>query len=57
LVRVFGKRVLEERPWRVAKNGKIFEIKGTLVKHSKGGVAEIEINQMNAEVVSLSHGK
>ncbi len=49
--------MLEERPWRVAKNGKIFEIKGTLVKHSKGGVAEIEINQMNAEVVSLSHGK
>jgi hypothetical protein len=57
LVRVFGKRVLEERPWVVVKKEKVFRISGTLMKHARGGVAEIEINQRNAEVVSLEHGK
>jgi putative effector of murein hydrolase len=57
LVRVFGERVLEERPWVVVKKEKVFKISGTLMKHARGGVAEIEINQRNAAVVSLQHGK
>jgi hypothetical protein len=57
LVRVYGKDVLEERPWNVTNNGDVFRIEGTLMEGTLGGVAEIEINRTNAEVVSIIHGK
>jgi hypothetical protein len=56
LVRVYGKAVLNERPWNVTKKEHIFKIEGTL-NTPLGGVATIEINQSNAEVMSIVHGK
>ena len=59
LLRVYGERVLKERPWKVTKNDGTFIIKGNWKewKGHKGGVASICINQKNAEIISITHGK
>ncbi len=55
LVKVYGKIVLSQRPWNVTKAGKVFTISGTMPKNSYGGVASIEINRTNAQVMSIIH--
>jgi hypothetical protein len=56
LVRVYGKEVLDEKPWNVTSIKRGFRIEGTL-RASKGGVAEIEIDRTNCEVILIAHGK
>jgi hypothetical protein len=56
LVRVYGKAVLEERPWKVTLKNGVFRIEGTL-HYEKGSVATIEIDQANARVVRIVHYK
>ena len=60
-VKVYGERVLAERPWKVKleKDDSIFFIEGTFnaPKGARGGVGEIRIKRSNAEVVSILHGK
>ncbi len=60
-VKVYGERVLQQKPWKVKseKDDSIFFIEGTfnLPKGTLGGVAEIRIKRSNAEVVSIMHGK
>ena len=60
-VKVFGEKVLGERPWKVKleNDDSIFHIEGTynFPPERKGGVGEIWIKRSNAEVVSLMHGK
>lgn len=55
LVKVYGKHVLNQRPWQAEKTGKVFKISGTMPKNHYGGVARIEINQSNAQVMSIMH--
>ncbi len=64
LVKVYGEKVLKQRPWIVTENKTEFKIKGNFhqnLKHSrkarKGGVAEIVIKKSDAKVLSYIHGK
>jgi hypothetical protein len=68
LVHVYGNKVLEQRPWNVTKTNSTFKFEGTLPKPKidaaestivtvKGGVAELEIDRINAAIISISHGK
>jgi hypothetical protein len=57
LVRVYGKKVLGQRPWNVTKGESAFKIVGSLPKGWDGGVASIEINRRNAQVISIIHEK
>jgi predicted neutral ceramidase superfamily lipid hydrolase len=52
LVKVYGKQILGDRPWHVKKHGKVFRIRGT-VHTDLGAAATIEINQTNAQVMSV----
>lgn len=56
LVSIYGKEVLEQRPWIITNNKTEFTIRGTL--HSLiGGVAEISISKADARVIKYRHGK
>lgn len=57
-VKVYGERVLSERPWKTAleQDDSVYHIRGTL-KTTKGGVPEIRLKRSNAEVISICHGK
>ena len=57
-VKIYGERVLEQKPWKVKmeRDDTVFFIEGTL-KTTKGGVAEIRLKRSNAEVISILHGK
>jgi hypothetical protein len=58
LVKVYGERVLRQRPWQVAETKSSFTITGTLPKpRAKGGVATIRISRRTAEVSGIEHGK
>jgi len=56
LVRIYGEKVLRQRPWKVVESKNEFTITGTL--HSQlGGVAEISISKSDARVIRYTHGK
>ena len=57
LVRVYGEKVLKERPWNSSKAEGVFEIWGTMKKTELGGVASIRISAADARVISIEHGK
>ncbi len=68
LVKVYGKKVLKQRPWIVTDNETEFKITGSTPKvkqstNSKyrtiyvGGVAEIKIRKSDAKVMYCMHGK
>ena len=60
-VKIYGERILEEKPWivKLEADDSIFHIEGTFNKPegTLGGVGEIKIKRSNAEVVSMMHGK
>lgn len=66
LVKIYGERVLKQRPWIVSDKGDFYKINGTF-HHPKsedgsivvacGGVAEIEIDKRNGAVRHFMHGK
>ena len=58
LVKVYGERVLKERPWRVADNGDTLTIKGKkLPPGCRGGVAEIVIRKSDGKILKCIHYK
>jgi len=57
LVRVYGKQVLNEKPWQVTTTDRTFTIEGSFPEGYKGGVASLHINRANAEVISIVHEK
>ena len=57
LVRIYGEKVLNQKPWIVTENDKSFKIEGTLPKGYWGGVAEIVIRKSDAKIISFTHGK
>ena len=56
LTKVYGKKVLKQRPWSIVEKNGVYIIKGTF--HGVlGGVAEIHIRKADCKVVSIIHGK
>ncbi len=53
---IYGKDVLNEKPWVITEMPNAYKIMGTL-RTSKGGVAEIIINKTNGCVEKCIHGK
>ncbi len=58
LVKVYGKRVLKQRPWKITRNDeKSITLTGTFHGPGKGGVAEITLQKSNGKVLRMIHGK
>lgn len=62
LVKIYGVKVLEQRPWIIEEKENVFYIKGTFTrgimdKNAVGGVAYIAINKSNGKVEKVIHGK
>ncbi len=61
LEKAYGKRVLEQRPFEVKLDDGFWIIDGSTPKSSggnyKGGLAHIEIAQLDGQIRSMIHGK
>ena len=58
LVKVYGERVLKQRPWKITRNDdKSMTLTGTFHGQGKGGVAEITLQKSNGKVLRVIHGK
>ena len=58
LVKVYGKRVLKQRPWKITHNDeKSITLTGTFHGHGLGGVAEISLQKSDGKVLHMIHGK
>ena len=58
LVKVYGKRVLKQRPWKITRSDeKSITLTGTFHGQGKGGVAEITLQKSNGKVLRMIHGK
>jgi len=55
LVKIYGEKVLKQKPWSVSENDNSFKIRGTTVHTQKGGVAEIIINKSDARILHVIH--
>jgi hypothetical protein len=58
LVKVYGKRVLKQRPWKITRSDeKSITLTGTFHVQGLGGVAEITLQKSNGKVLRMIHGK
>ena len=58
LVKVYGKRVLKQRPWKITRSDeKSITLTGTFHVQGVGGVAEITLQKSNGKVLRMIHGK
>jgi len=58
LVKVYGKQVLKQRPWKITHSDeKSITLTGTFHGPGKGGVAEITLQKSNGKVLRMIHGK
>ena len=58
LVKVYGKQVLKQRPWKITHSDeKSITLTGTFHGQGKGGVAEITLQKSNGKVLRMIHGK
>ena len=58
LVKVYGKQVLKQRPWKITRNDeKSITLTGTFHGPGIGGVAEITLQKSNGKVLRMIHGK
>ena len=58
LVKVYGKQVLKQRPWKISRSDeKSITLTGTFHGQGKGGVAEITLQKSNGKVLRMIHGK
>ena len=58
LVKVYGKQVLKQRPWKITRNDeKSITLTGTFYGPGKGGVAEITLQKSDGKVLRMIHGK
>ena len=58
LVKVYGKQVLKQRPWKITRNDeKSITLTGTFHGPGKGGVAEITLQKSDGKVLRRTHGK
>ena len=58
LVKVYGKQVLKQRPWKITRSDeKSITLTGTFHGQGLGGVAEITLQKSNGKVLYWIHGK
>ena len=58
LVKVYGKRVLKQRPWKITRSDEnSITLTGTFHVRGVGGVAEITLQKSNGKVLRMIHGK
>ncbi|MBE6377078.1 MAG: hypothetical protein E7050_11550 [Lentisphaerae bacterium] len=58
LVKVYGKQVLKQRPWKITHSDeKSITLTGTFHVQGLGGVAEITLQKSNGKVLRMIHGK
>ena len=58
LVKVYGKRVLKQRPWKITRSDeKSITLTGTFHVRGVGGVAEITLQKSDGKVLRMIHGK
>ena len=58
LVKVYGKQVLKQRPWKITRSDeKSITLTGTFHGPGKGGVAEITLQKSDGKVLRRTHGK
>ena len=58
LVKVYGKQVLKQRPWKISRNDdKSITLSGTFHGQGKGGVAEITLQKNDGKILRIIHGK
>ena len=58
LVKVYGKRVLKQRPWKITHSDeKSITLTGTFHGQGLGGVAEITLQKSDGKVLRMIHGK
>ncbi|HTU24230.1 MAG TPA: NTF2 fold immunity protein [Pirellulales bacterium] len=57
LAKVYGQKVLQEKPWQISSDKTAFTIEGTFHGQGFGGVARIRISRATAEVLEVIHGK
>ena len=58
LVKVYGKRVLKQRPWKITRSDeKSITLTGTFHVQGLGGVAEITLQKSNGKVLRMIHGR
>ena len=55
---IYGEATLEdEKPFTATLTNGVWNVRGSLPKGWKGGVAEAEISQENGKILRVSHGK
>ena len=58
LVKVYGKRVLKQRPWKITRSDeKSITLTGTFHVRGVGGVAKISLQKSDGKVLHMIHGK
>lgn len=61
LVQTYGKNVLEQKPFKIYLENKIWKVSGTFHcpkgQNCKGGVAYVDISAEDGSVVSMMHEK
>ena len=56
-LKVYGKKVLKERPWHITDMGDSYIVTGSLEEGFIGGVAQLKILKENGAVILYLHGK
>jgi hypothetical protein len=55
---IYGEEVYEKKPYRVSlSKNKVWIVKGTLPKNSRGGVPYIEIRKSDCKILTVTHGR
>lgn len=59
IVKMYGKEVLSQRPWKIVESNNTYIIKGhnPLLSNERGGIVKVIINKQNAEILDISHGR
>lgn len=59
IVKMYGKEVLSQRPWKIVESNNTYIIKGhnPLLSNERGGIVTVIINKQNAEILDISHGR
>ena len=59
IVKIYGKKVLSQRPWEIVESNNTYIIKGhnPLLSNERGGIVTVIINKQNAEILDISHGR
>ena len=57
LIHLYGKKIINQRPWRVKEEEDFIIINGTLDPKKLGGTAQIKIRKSNGQILGYGHGQ